>query len=350
MLYGFPANLVEHNWLHECMMQTLEIIFQNAQHGGARLIWPEAFPDEYLEDDEQGAVLRARDGLHSRLDDYQKAFLTLTPEQQIDLMQVVTQQNRIADLLACNCDCSSIAEQPEPIREPAKELFTFCFNLLRDIGVRDQHYERIIDNTSAQVCPFCGCEDFESPKLVREDYDHYLPKSKYPFAAVNFYNLVPMGGKCNRSYKKAQDFLKKVDGNRRRAFYPYSNIAVGISLEHSELFPDLDGNINWNVEFDPPSQETETWDEVFHLTERYIENFYQPRFASLSEDLRRWLKLGLKGRETTPLELLTDLVEYHEGADLEDKSFLKAAYFKALERRCINGDQDCLEFLTKIAA
>jgi len=107
-------------------------------------------------------------------------------------------------------DCVELADLPETIREPAKELFVFAFGLLTDFGVRAAQYRVIYDSTPDKVCPFCGIEGFAAPAAPSEDFDHYLPKSRFPFAAVNLWNLVPAGSDCNRKYKRDLNPLYKL--------------------------------------------------------------------------------------------------------------------------------------------
>ncbi|MCK7494405.1 MAG: hypothetical protein MZW92_26920 [Comamonadaceae bacterium] len=57
--------------------------------------------------------------------------------------------------------------------------------LLTKIGIRDRRYQAIYKSAMYHMCPFCGCEYFDAPGAPREDLDHYLAKSRYPFAAVN---------------------------------------------------------------------------------------------------------------------------------------------------------------------
>lgn len=61
-----------------------------------------------------------------------------------------------------------------------------------------------------KACPGC---DGQPPSIdlyadkVREDVDHFLPKSKYPILAVHPLNLVPLCKTCNQDYKKEKDAL-----------------------------------------------------------------------------------------------------------------------------------------------
>ncbi len=51
-----------------------------------------------------------------------------------------------------------------------------------------------------ETCPYCNRAYVFTLKneSVRPEYDHYYPKSKYPFLCISMYNLVPSCGLCNR--------------------------------------------------------------------------------------------------------------------------------------------------------
>lgn len=111
-----------------------------------------------------------------------------------------------------------------------------------------QLYVEFIDKNE-RVCPFCGLSQFKNPRGIRrEDFDHYLHKSAYPFAASNMQNLVPTCGTCNQDYKKAKDIL--ADG---AAFYPYAALPeVKLEVE-CQAYPapdDLDDTGEWSVKLE----------------------------------------------------------------------------------------------------
>jgi len=73
-----------------------------------------------------------------------------------------------------------------------------------------KHYDEFF-KINNPLCPFCGLTTLEKDSSNhRDDYDHYLPKEKYPFNAVNLKNLLPMCSDCNKNGKKSKIlFLKK---------------------------------------------------------------------------------------------------------------------------------------------
>lgn len=61
-----------------------------------------------------------------------------------------------------------------------------------------------------KVCPACdgmppSVDDYADK--IREDIDHFFPKSKYPFWAIHPLNLTPFCKVCNQTYKGAKDAI-----------------------------------------------------------------------------------------------------------------------------------------------
>jgi len=285
VLYGYPIAATAENWLHKCLCEILRSIHNSLQAGKTLQSWPGIIPVAYRQ------KLKKRTGLRDRLKEYWKAVSSLTSTNRREVLRALYDENRIALLLACKHDCTTIDDLPAQIQQPISDLFHFAFTLLTDLGVRDQHYRAIYGAESYHVCPFCGCEYFDAPGAPREALDHYLAESKYPFAAANLQNLVPMGNKCNSRYKLAQDILKREDGTRRKSFYPYSHKGIKISLNNSQPFAGTDGKMpQWCIEFDQEIEETVTWDVVFHIRERYQRDILDPFFESWLRDFSSWCR------------------------------------------------------------
>lgn len=70
-----------------------------------------------------------------------------------------------------------------------------------------------------KVCPYCNRSYiFTLSKGTRPQYDHFFPKSLYPYLSVSLYNLIPCCPICNNS-KTAKDVYQK--GNR--ILYPFED-------------------------------------------------------------------------------------------------------------------------------
>jgi hypothetical protein len=337
VLFGYPVTATEDNWLHDCLCEILESIHASLKAAQTPLGWPDVIPLLYRD------RLKTRTGLKDKLNTYTRALGKLNLPKQEQVLKALTDQNKISLLLSCACECESIDDLPVQIRKPATELFSFAFELLTPLGIRDPHYEKIYKAMPAHVCPFCGCEFFDAPGKPREELDHYLAKSKYSFVSVNLRNLVPMGNKCNTKHKLAKDILKKDDGTRRKSFDPLS-----MSLASSEPFAGLDGQLpRWQIEFIPDTEEVTTWDEVFHIRERYIGNVLDPSFKGWLENFRSWCKSA----NIVPVSVqeLTDAIDryatYYESMGFGEGAFLKAAVFRMLHVHCQQGNKRVVELM-----
>ncbi|WP_010227348.1 hypothetical protein [Gillisia marina] len=138
-------------------------------------------------------------------------------------------------------------------------------------------------NNTGRVCPFCGLHEYSLVEgEAKDDYDHWLFKSKYPIYAINFSNLVPMCHKCNQGgVKGIVDVLHDSDGIRRESFYPYEqnkgvNISVNSFTEFGALnddqkvkFPNgyFELDVTHNDVLD--AEKVETWNSVFKIDIRF---------------------------------------------------------------------------------
>lgn len=67
------------------------------------------------------------------------------------------------------------------------------------------------------TCPYCNRNYIttignDKTKFVRADIDHFLPKSKYPYLRLSFFNLIPCCVICNRNAKgkKPTSLIKNI--------------------------------------------------------------------------------------------------------------------------------------------
>ena len=88
--------------------------------------------------------------------------------------------------------------------EKMKVLFVAGMYDNGDFFSKSAHVKRV----DVEICPYCGRSYIyyvEHPTrtnpntLVKPQIDHFLPKSEYPYLAVNYYNLIPSCTTCNDS-------------------------------------------------------------------------------------------------------------------------------------------------------
>lgn len=352
MLYPYPRPEEPLNWLHRRLLTMLQIAHDGVQRDILLPDWK-----KLLAEDENRLV--SRNGLRDRIKDYADGLRRLSKEELERVRRAINEQNRFEELLRGASDCDRLQDLPESIHSTIKNLFDYAFDLIKELEIRDAHYEHIYENLQACVCPFCGMEDFEAPRsyrddasLAAEDLDHYLPKSIYPFAAANLINLLPMGMKCNERYKGAEDLLRK-EGKRRISHSPYDPPAIIISLLNSSLFARPDPRYGhsatlpeWKIRFSPDTEETETWCEIFHIRQRYETTVLDANYRTWIEDFQ---KAGKRYHFEQTLEglkiALTEHISLQEELGIRDKAFLKAALFRLLLQNVESGNQRLINLL-----
>ena len=148
-----------------------------------------------------------------------------------------------------------------------------AFGALNNSLIPD-HYKRFVEENTKGVCPFCGINTIEGQfSEHREAYDHFLPKSIYPFVSLNFKNLAPMCHKCNSTYKQTKVLIKDHTGNRSLAFYPYSkeqpNIKFEIELKKQDILNLTPDDIELKINEEDKQEQVESWKRVFDIEKRY---------------------------------------------------------------------------------
>jgi hypothetical protein len=72
------------------------------------------------------------------------------------------------------------------------------------------HAYKLARSINSNVCPYCNTQyTFTIKKKearTRPQFDHFYQKSKYPYLALSFYNLVPSCYVCNSNLKNSKDF------------------------------------------------------------------------------------------------------------------------------------------------
>jgi hypothetical protein len=191
--------------------------------------------------------------------------------------------------------CSSIAEHSparycdlnptlktlnDRLEEFFKSLYASGFFSLKPVknaigSDLNTYYADFVRENSSGCCPFCGLQPIDNEfDPTREAFDHYLPKSKYPFNTVNLKNLVPSCHKCNSGNKGNKDPIHDENNNRRKSFYPFTQMAPDIQLSvviqdrnWSPLTPEKLSISFYSVLH---QEEINTWNDLFRIESRYL--------------------------------------------------------------------------------
>lgn len=151
------------------------------------------------------------------------------------------------------------------------------------------HYKKFKEKNS-NICLCCGIQKLETVKEYRSDYDHFLPKSIYPFISINLMNLVPTCERCNQKFKNTKDPLLDEGNRRRKVLYPYEEIDYNLNIEvcindfsqGCRIEPE---NIGISFNSDKLSdEEINTWCSLYSIIDRY------QSLCSFDDDGLRWIE------------------------------------------------------------
>lgn len=88
----------------------------------------------------------------------------------------------------------------------------------------------LVSHLGVSVCPYCNrsyvttlVKEKKGDKQTRAELDHYYPKSRYPYLALSFNNLIPSCSVCNGSLKGTVDFYEE------DAIYPYEEEFLNVA-------------------------------------------------------------------------------------------------------------------------
>lgn len=321
---------------HPCyeLYNILEVIFREAANGSpfSRGLFPERIRTRWT-----------RIGnLPQDMEDIYIEIVALPVADRENIYQQFLNNNLIQDL----CEDATTPfidniEWEEPFGNHLAMFVKGCYkkldlSIFRRIGCSKKPTKRFYEDfiqINKLVCPFCGMQTYKNPRNVRrEDFDHYLNKVRYPLAAANMMNLVPMCTECNQGYKKEKNVI--FDGaNRILAYYPYSGVAGVEIVTHCTTYPTLDDVGEWSVQLIPndvaETAKINNWDRIFRVSERMANE--------IIEYYQEWMDDSLERNRPNDFEDLDQFREFFRqqaldaatSADrkMEPRAHLKKAFF-----------------------
>lgn len=239
------------------------------------------FRDELFESEFLPIVKRHRKILKKRFKIIYEHVSSLSATDRRAFCQRIIESNQIEQICNGSYKPSIIDNNANGISSTLRNLFHDLydqvidgkpFQELNNTTFRD-HFNQFSDmNRDITLCPLCGIGELKkSQDKCRDQYDHYLPKSLYPFSSINFYNLVPCCMECNSlEVKGDKDTITVSTG---KLFFPYDDNHKGISLvvkvRHDN--PEIE-KINWELIFSSPDnkdEEIESWKTIYEIESRY---------------------------------------------------------------------------------
>lgn len=334
MFVTYSRLAVADNWVHDFICTALTSICRSEDEGRAAPSWSELL-DQLGRD-----PLRHKRTLPKLLQAFALEAANSSHEARDLFLSFLGRQNQIEELLDGSAEIPIVEEGIGPMVVAAQAVFEEGFSLLSKTRLRDDHYKIIWNNLENKTCPFCGLEPFDAPDLRREDEDHYLLRAAYPLAAANLFNLVPMGGKCNKLYKGRIDILRSENG-RRRALNPYGSLHLDISLIDSDPFGH-DDKPDWRITLLPDTEEARTWEDVFSIRERLTKSVLAPYFDTWLDELPDWFQVR-GANDSISDESLMDILDGFTAYKAKHKEigpgFLKHKVLEMLTHHCRKGNQ-----------
>ena len=351
MLFTFPENALNCNWFNPAIIDTLTKGMDAVDSNELPEEWQDCLPDD-LPDNKRNILIQKR-GLRDHLGAFWEGFRNLAEVDKETVRGAIMCQTNLPELFTNGTPCPSADDLQEDIKENAKQLARYLFDQLLKIkdgekNLRDTHFDTI-QTSGIQICPFCGLHYFRSPNILRNELDHIMAISKYPFVAADFRNLVPICKECN-SVKGDTDILVDENGSRRKCSDPYSGPIFTVCLAGSEF-----GNGNecngirmprWEINLLPKfpeatacDQQAATWDAVYKIKTRY-EHFLDKNYSRWIEHFAKWFVLEV-GKNKSPSEVAAELCRYVCNVvqyRFDEQSFLKVDVFKFLDRSCRDED------------
>ncbi|WP_108063329.1 hypothetical protein [Poseidonibacter lekithochrous] len=268
-------------------------------------------------------------------------FKLLSDDEKAKIKRAWKRNNDIEKL--CNNDFEPIPldDLNHVVKKHIKPFFNWCYTYILDqketSGNKLEYYKELILINKFESCPCCGITDFElEDSDYREAFDHYLPKSEYPFASVNFSNLVPLCYKCNSDRKSTKNPIQ----NNNKAFYPFSNsddheIIIEIIIDPNK---DLDKLETKDIKIilkhkEGKNIEIKTWNRLFDIEKRYNSKIKKYSRQMLKKIKRRHrsnkqIRKNIKYKKT-----ITIMIEEYKDDFDKEKNFLKVPLLKDIKKR-----------------
>ncbi|WP_348797885.1 hypothetical protein [Flavobacterium adhaerens] len=210
----------------------------------------------------------------------------------------------------------------------------------RSYGDMQEHF-RLFKSDENEIfkCPVCGLIPQNSKEEKKEDYDHLLPYTIYPFSSINFKNLAPICVDCNSDYKEDKDVL---DNAGMKIFFYYDESHKGITIDAK-----LDNEKDYEFSFsysttDDRAEEIESWNSIFAITDRYTkrakgkaDNWYRhywefledPTYKRVDIELKKSMYFSLYDKDKDTEVIKSPVIAAMEKSTLT-KAYQEAANYK----------------------
>lgn len=268
-------------------------------------------------------------------------FRTLSPEENQKIKKAWKINNNIQKLCDKTILPIYLKDLPPVIKKDIKPLFEWCYEYLinqKEVsGDKLKYYNKLISLNKFKTCPCCGLIPIESTENnYREDYDHFIPKSIFPFASVNFKNLVPACNKCNSKRKSSKNPII----NTKKAFYPFTDssydhdISINFKINNMKKLDSLERkDLEIIFVLKNKNSELQTWNWLFDIEERYNDTVrgFTKTFLRDIKSIHRMIEK--KDKKAKYKETIDDLIDMYIEDKFEENRFLKIPLLEIIKKR-----------------
>lgn len=319
MLKSYSYIETKHQELHNCVIAFFDRIENETND----------FSDDFFDAEFLKVAKRHKKVVYGQLKSIYEITKTWPQDQRTELCKQIRESNQIDDICSNTISPKMLDKDVIGVSKVLRELFLALYNQVLDgkiireewnITMR-QHFDAFrAVNGDIITCPICGISPIKTDcDKQRDQYDHYLPKSLYPYSAVNFKNLVPTCTDCNSTQVKGDKDIIRI-ANNNPLFFPFdenhSNIEITCELTlNADVLEDIEWELTYSSDQENDNQ-IRAWKEIYSIENRH-KSFIQGR-------LKSWLKSYIKYSQTPLLVALS--------ADIKKATFL--AYLDAIVDEC----------------
>lgn len=256
-------------------------------------------------------ILRAM--LDETSDFYYEKILGMKPDEMMDFYVKWSEEFKK------NCKSGSIYGVSPNYRLYAKsglsKVLKKCFDYT-EFSKKNSKWEwnayRLGKELGVEVCPYCGRQFISTVivgkkqgnqkelKVLRAEFDHYIPKAKFPMFALSFYNLIPSCHFCNSSIKNVKEL------STQKNIHPYQKTGAEVTFRYDRVkkeikldFRNDDGRLKSTCKF---FRLEEIYQSHTGIAERYMKEA-QEFSTGLLEEYKNFLEKNLK-RKVSKKEIL----------------------------------------------
>jgi len=236
-----------------------------------------------------------RNFLEKKLKKIHQVYSALLPPEKTVVQNAYSNNNDIVGICNSTVDPIKYSQLPNTIQQPVRTLYDSLWKMLSHktayVAIKNQcgslktHFETFRQTNTKAVCPFCGMNSLlDDQDEMKNAYDHYIPKSEYPFCSVNFKNLFPICDTCNKNGNKGFKDIPYDPTTAARAvlYFPYNNTTPNhkIKLKLNSASFDLSNKASWSLDIDcdPAANNIrkERWKEIYKIESRFKSKIASP--------------------------------------------------------------------------